>query len=487
MKAPLRPKIVEDISSRSGEQKAHRDAFSTIPRRLNLKYKTVLHISLTRWIRVATCVAAVLFLVLGSATAPTIFTRASGISAVAETSDRAALEAQLAELEGQINQYQDQIAGYQKQGKNLKGEIAILNDQIAKLNLRIQAINLTLKELNNNIADTKSQISDTEASIAAKKASLAELLRELYANEETPLIRVFLANPKLSDFFNDLNNITLLQSNLRAAVEQITDLRNQLQDKQQQLVLAKSDAESVATYQAAQKGQIASVKNQKNELLSATKGQETKYQTLLAETKQTAAQIRSRIFQLLGGGQLSFEDAYQFAKLAGGATGINPAFILAVLDRESALGQNVGRCSYKTAMSPSNQTLFLQITAKLGLNPDVMNVSCPNKDGVYGGAMGPAQFIPSTWNLYAAQVSAVTGHNPASPWNNADAFAATALYLRDAMQGCITIYTAQTSRERCAAAKYYAGGRWRSYLWTYGEAVVDRAKSFQDDIKTIAG
>jgi membrane-bound lytic murein transglycosylase B len=248
---------------------------------------------------------------------------------------------------------------------------------------------------------------------------------------------------------------------------------------------SKADAASAAAYQVAQAQQVASTKSQKAQLLVETKGQETKYQALLVQTQATAAQIRNRIFQLLGGGQLSFEDAYQFSKLASNATGIDPAFILAILDRESALGQNVGQCSYQKAMSPANQPLFLAIVQSLNLNPDELKVSCPNADGVYGGAMGPAQFVPSTWNLYAAGVSKITGDNPPSPWNNADAFAATALYLKDGMVGCQVAYSALLSQERCTAAKYYAGSHWKSYLWTYGEAVVERAQGFTQDIQTI--
>ncbi len=498
MANPLKPKVVEDINpgrggalgrpGRASPPAGRGDAFSKLPPRLNLKYQSQVRIPLTKCVQYGIYIAAAFSLLLGSATAPTRLIQASSTStASGDSNDRQALEVQLTQLEGQINQYEDQVTGYQKQGKSLKGEINILNGKIAKLNLQIQAINLTLSQLNRNIADTQSQIVADESDITVKKASLGKLLQKLYANGKAPLIEIFLQNPRFSDFFTDLNNITILQSNLRVAVEKITDLRDQLQEKQQQLRLAKSDAESVQAYQAAQKNQVASVKDQKNQLLSVTKGQESKYQTLLAQTKETAAQIRSRIFQLLGGGQLSFEDAYQYAKLAGSATGVEPSFILAVLDRESALGQNVGQCSYKTAMSPSNQALFLQIALELSLNPDLMTVSCPNRDGAYGGAMGPAQFIPSTWNLYKDRVGQVTGHKPSSPWNNADAFVATALYLRDGMQGCVAIYTTAASQQRCTAAKYYAGSRWRSYLWTYGEAVVSQAKSFQDDINTITG
>jgi peptidoglycan hydrolase CwlO-like protein len=486
----LKPKVLGDIAPHNATGVSW-SVFGSTPARLNLSERRVFRFKIVKPAKILVIAGAAAFFIFGAVNAPTIFTKASGDNAASvnaansNLAEQQQLQSQLQQLEGQINQYEGQIASYKKQGSTLSSQIASLNANIAKVNLQIKAINLTLQELDKNIADTQSQITVTQGDIIVKKTALTGLLQNLYQNDQVSLMEIFLKNPRLSDFWGDTQNITLFQNNVRIAVQQVTDLVGQLQDQEQQFAASRADAASVQVYQAAQKDQIISTQQQKSTLLAETKGQESKYQTLLTQTQATAAQIRARIFELLGGGQLSFEDAYQYAKVASNATGIDPALILAVLDRESALGQNVGKCSYKTAMSPSNQPIFLQIAQSLNLDPGILTVSCPNADGVYGGAMGPAQFVPSTWELYATSVANITGHNPASPWNDADAFVATALYLKDAMTGCSSLYSSSVSQERCVAAKYYAGGRWKNYLWTYGEAVVEQAQGFASDIATI--
>jgi peptidoglycan hydrolase CwlO-like protein len=492
MERPLKPKILGDIIPGSYKRKRW-NVFTGLNNRINLAAKrSAVDFPLKKYAQSAIVVVAAAFLIFGSASAPTILTRASGDSststaALSTADEQTQLQNQLKDLESQINQYEGQITSYKQQGSTLNGQIADLNAKVAKLNLQIEATNLTLTQLDQQIGQTQSQIVETQADIQNKKIALGSLLQGLYETDNVTLVETFLKNPRLSDFWSNTQDLALMQDNTRIAVQQVADLQTQLQGQEQQFEASKTDAASIQAYQQAQASQIASTKSAKAQLLTETKGQESKYQTLLQQTQATAAQIRNRIFQLLGGGQLSFEDAYQYAKLASNATGVDPSLILAVLDRESALGQNVGQCTYKTAMSPSNIPIFLQITSQLGLDPNTMMVSCANADGAYGGAMGPAQFEPSTWELYVSGITSVTGDNPPSPWKNADAFAATALYLKDAQTGCLPLYSSSISQERCTAAKYYAGSRWKNYLWTYGEAVVDRAQSFANDIQTING
>ncbi|MEK7076839.1 MAG: hypothetical protein AAB967_01260, partial [Patescibacteria group bacterium] len=99
--------------------------------------------------------------------------------------------------------------------------------------------------------------------------------------------------------------------------------------------------------------------------------------------------------------------------------------------------------------------------------------------------------IPSTWKLYQSSIEKVTGSSPANPWNNADAFVGTALYLKDSLSSAScrnyvsenkNVADTQTLSERCAAAQYYSGGRWYTYRWVYGEPVIVKANKFQKDI-----
>lgn len=427
-------------------------------------------------------------------TSSSTVTTASSTSADAE---RAALEAQLAQYEQQIEDTQKTIDQYKKQGNTLSNQIAQLNAQINKYNLEIKALNVTLSQLNDNINQTQQQIDDTENKIDEHKQALSDSLQSIYETDNESLMAILLANNQLSDFFGSLNDIALVQDNLRVSLENITKLRQDLLDQENQLYTQKSDAENLKAVQQAQKGNVQTTQGQKQQLLTETKGQESAYQKILAKTQESAAQIRSRIFELLGGGQLTFEKAYQYARVAADATGVRAALILAILNRESLLGKNTGKCSYKTAMSPTRDIpYFLQLTSALGIDPssEFALVSCPNQDGVYGGAMGPAQFIPSTWKLYADKISAITHNTPPNPWNNSDAFVATAVYMKDLLSSASCVSYAQTNQnvapyqdllERCAAAKYYAGSNWYTYRFWYGDPVVQQANSFEDDIAVL--
>jgi len=212
----------------------------------------------------------------------------------------------------------------------------------------------------------------------------------------------------------------------------------------------------------------------------------------LSDAQKKAAEIRSRLYQLLGVSKaITFGEAVEIASWASGQTGVRAAFLLAVLTQESNLGKNVGTCNrpgdppekgWRVIMKPErDQEPFLAITKELGMDPDITPVSCPMKDKNgkqlgWGGAMGPAQFIPSTWMGYKSKVTAITGKT-ANPWDIRDAFIAAAIKLKADGAG-------SENGEWAAAMKYFSGSTNTKYRF-YGDNVVAMADKYQADIDAL--
>ncbi|HEY1041726.1 MAG TPA: lytic murein transglycosylase [Candidatus Paceibacterota bacterium] len=188
---------------------------------------------------------------------------------------------------------------------------------------------------------------------------------------------------------------------------------------------------------------------------------------------------------------IAFADAYKIAKEAEGITKIPAAFIMATLQQESALGGNIGKCNvagtpnWQTIMGNStngqaDQKAYIEIMDNiLHRKKENQPLSCPSGGG-RGGAMGPLQFIPTTW-LSVTKAASKLGISITDPWDMRQAiFGASILYM---LNGANTSYDSL----RDAACKYYSGspctpGRNPPNEF-YGDAVVKKAKQAEADIK----
>lgn len=418
------------------------------------------------------------------------------ILALSPEEERAQLEQELKKLEQQIQQYEGDITKTRQEKQTLQNKIYTLRRQIEKLDLQISQGNIMIKDLNYQISDTEKSIGSTENQIEQQRLRLVKILRTLYQESQKSPLEMLLANAELSDFFENVVALERLHAENRKLLKNIKDLKVYLEDQKTSLAGEKEDLEKVVSIQILQKQQNLSAKQEHEQLLQVKETQEQVYQQLLATTQQRAAEIRARIFELIGVPKApTFGEAVDIAKYVESVTGIRPAFLLAVLTQESNLGKDVGQCYLKDPKTGSGvvvyngQTVskvmhssrdvphFLNITAKLGRDPYNTQVSCPLPNvGGYGGAMGPGQFIPSTWVLVSPKVQAVTGKEP-DPWNIKDAFLATGIYLRD---------LGGQQNEWLAAMRYFSGSSWTKYEEFYGDSVLDLAKKYQKDIETIS-
>lgn len=416
-----------------------------------------------------------------------------------ECTTREECEALLKKYEEKISQYEADISKTEKEKKTLQNEIYILRKKIEKLNLQIYQSNVMIKDLGYQIIDTEASIEKTSLKIEDSKNQLANILQLIYEEDQKSLLEILLSEEKLSDFFDKLMNLETLNLKNQELLENIKNLKVYLEEQKQSLDEEKEDLERFLKIQILQRQESETTKKEKDYFLKLTETQYQKYLKEKEETEKRAQAIRARIFELIGVPKApTFGEAYEIAKYVEKITGVRPALLLAVMTQESNIGKNVGQCYLKNpstgegvraydgksvsrVMNPKRDVpYFLEITKQLGRDPYNTPVSCPMSVG-WGGAMGPAQFIPDTWANprygYGQKVTDITGKT-ADPWNIKDAFLAAGLYLRD---------LGVKQNEFRAVMQYFSGASWSRWEEFYGRSVLRIASQYEKDIKEIEG
>jgi membrane-bound lytic murein transglycosylase B len=397
-------------------------------------------------------------------------------------SEQAALQAELNAVNQQIAQNQAQLAAQQKQRTTYENQVEILDSQIQEAQLEIKQRNLTITQLRQGIADKQAGISSLDTQVAAGQQSLAQILRRTAQIDDTPFVEQVLQG-SLSDAFNDVSDFDIIQKALGQSFTVMATQRTDLSTREAALQAQQQEEQDLLQIQVLQQNSLKATEKQKEDLVAAAKGQESIYLQIIASKQQTAAQIQSALFALRDTSSISFGSMYGYAKEASTVTNVPAAFILGVLSEESDLGQNVGDCTYREAMNPSRDIpVFLTLMQQLGLDPNSQKVSCAPSYG-YGGAMGPAQFIPSTWKLYQDRIAKASGQNPPNPWDARTASFATAIYMADLGADAGT-----PAAERTAALRYFAGSHYKNAAYAfYGNDVMCLTSKVQQQIDVLTG
>jgi membrane-bound lytic murein transglycosylase B len=411
--------------------------------------------------------------------------------------ERQALEEELRKLEEQLSSIENDISKTEKEKKTLQNEIYLLRRKVQSLNIQIQQSNTMIQDVGLQIDDTKGSIEYTSLKMEESKDRLSAILREIYQEDKKSLIEIFLAEEELSNFFKDLMALQTLNKKSYELLVNIKKLKISLEGQKESLDEEKLDLEAIVKIRILQRQESSQLKVEQESYLKLTEDQYQEQLKEKQETEKKAGEIRARIFELIGVPKApTFGEAYEIAKYVSSITGVRPALVLAVLTQESNIGKNVGQCYLKNAqtgggiritnnkvesrtMNPTRDVpYFLEICQKLGRDPFSTPVSCPMSIG-WGGAMGPAQFIPDTWANprygYDAKVKEVTGKE-ADPWDIRDAFLASGLYLRD---------LGASTDEFKAIMRYFSGYRWSKWEEFYGRSVLAIAAQYEEDIKSL--
>lgn len=207
-------------------------------------------------------------------------------------------EAEIKQLEEQAKAHQQSLNETQQQKNTLQNQIAVIEARINKLRGDINVTTVRISTAHLQIEQLTLEIYEKNRQIDEHKENIAGIIRTIYEYDSISTLELVLENRKLSDFLSQIQYIELLQKNVQKDLESLKALKLTLEEQKAQVETTKHNLEVYNSQLYSQKQIEDNQKAQKDYLLKQTKGQEQRYQQILADIEERQRQISEEIFEL---------------------------------------------------------------------------------------------------------------------------------------------------------------------------------------------
>lgn len=188
---------------------------------------------------------------------------------------RAELEKKAAEYQAAINQKQGEI-------NSLKNQIYIFNARIGKLETEMEITEDDISQTELEILRLEYGIEQTTGDIASQKDNIGKIIQSIAEQDQVSQMEMILQSDDFSDFYSQIVYLENLQSGVQEKVDRLKLLKYNLNRDKEDKEEKKERLEGLKKQLTDQKWSLSSQKKSREALLTSTRGEESKYQQLLA-------------------------------------------------------------------------------------------------------------------------------------------------------------------------------------------------------------
>lgn len=203
-------------------------------------------------------------------------------------------------LDSQINALQEQSSDTQQAQDTLELEAGSYKEKIAQFNEEIQSLQRQIDDTKRKSDELAEEIAKTEASLRVEQDRLGAAVRALYMNDQISMLEMLATSNNLSEFFDKQTYITSVQRKIKEALDNITTLKQELQEQKDSLDKLMTDQKSV-------QARLRTQQKEQDHLLALNQAQQATYNR---ELQQTNSRIQ----------RLKQEQAAENAWLGGGSS-----------------------------------------------------------------------------------------------------------------------------------------------------------------------
>lgn len=215
---------------------------------------------------------------------------------IAQAQSLEELQQRQSELDRQIQDNQNALNSKKQQIKDTQSLIANLDSQLAATE---KDINLSTQKIENTTAQINAlqeQINQKEQELEAQKQNLFEAMRVMYETPQQSTVELVIGSNSLSEVVDKAQYIESLDYQIQTTMDNITELKTQLESQRNQLETDRADLEKQKAALVEKKKGLDLQKNQKTQLLNQNYAEQTNFQTSLSALMSERSQISAEIY-----------------------------------------------------------------------------------------------------------------------------------------------------------------------------------------------
>jgi len=385
--------------------------------------------------------------------------------------------AQLQDLQRDKESIETKLKDLSQKESYTQWYISKLEADISYLNTNIANLNLNISQLKSAISQREKAISDLEQKIKKQKAILKEIILILYKYDSFSTIEMFFGQNTLSEVSQRIAEMDSVQKSLQRSVADIREAKDNLQKEKDVLIQKKDEQERLKAERAMQMQSLAVTQEQQSYYLSEIQNAKTPLEREMVRVKAELRSLQAVMNQISAylsrwvlSGDLSWASIFGAVANTFSGTGARAALLLAILQHETRFATNLGKTQIWNESSGQYED-FKTITSELCQAYGQPYCSRDQLPLSPSGAMGPAQFMPSTWKGFQSKLKNAFGQVP-NPWNLFHAIYAMGLYV------------VRYPSDHTAACAYLLGGKNSNCTHWYADAVSASAKEWDEILKT---
>ena len=170
--------------------------------------------------------------------------------------------------------------------------------EIQATQLQIEATNTEVDDTTLQIADLQTQIERRQQDIADNQKVLAQLIIQLNELDNDSYLSMTLSNNNFSDFLDQVQYTQSVNQQVYDLVQKIKEVKARLESQQSDLKIQLQHLQELQDQQQETQDALNQQRTDKQALLDQTRGQESKYQKVLASTQNEQADVLQEIQDL---------------------------------------------------------------------------------------------------------------------------------------------------------------------------------------------